>query len=328
MRAAVCSVIVAAGVGAYTACGLTVVATGGPSLDGGASLDAASSDGGYGRTDGADGAQGECRGERTTCGSVCTDVKADPLNCGGCGKICADGQTCENGGCTVLCVADTVKCNDSCIDPKADPLHCGACTNACDAGLFCTAGKCAVSCGTLSSCPADGGPTAYCADEATDRNNCGACGRVCSPNEICTASACKAVCGPTSRVGDVLAANMVGCVAKVSFGNRAGVCPAGATVCTAQEWVTRHGAKKPTYNYWTNEDLAWSGSDGDCIASTTRGRLCGFFTATPMRVCAAKTDPVGNLCNFTNCGYNTAQPNQFFGGCENNPAAGALCCTH
>lgn len=336
MRVAACSVLVAAVVGVYAACGLTVIATGGPLLDGAVPRggDGAIGDGGRGRTDGADAAQGECTGARQTCGPVCTDVKADSLNCGMCGKICGDGETCEDGGCTVLCVADTMKCNNSCVDSKTDPRHCGTCPNQCAVGLFCSAGQCATDCGALSTCAlpdagADAGPLAvYCADETTDHNNCGACGKVCKPNEICTASACKAVCAPTTRVGDVLAPNMVGCVAKVSFESRAGVCPGGAAVCTAQEWVTRHGAKKPTYNYWTNDDLAWSGSDGNCIASTTRGQLCGAFTPTPMRVCGAKTDPVGNLCNYTNCGYdNAAQPNQFFGGCENNPTSGALCCT-
>lgn len=268
------------------------------------------------------------------CGAACTDIKADPLNCGQCDKVCGDGQTCGDGKCTVLCVSDKQKCDESCVDTSSDPLHCGSCPNKCAADLLCSAGQCATDCGALSTCPlpdagADAGPTAvYCANETSDRNNCGACGNVCKASEICTASACKALCATTSRIGDVFAANMVGCVQKVEWSKRAQVCPAGSTVCTGQEWVARRAAKIPTYNYWTNDDLRWSGKDGKCIASTTQGQLCGGFTATPMRVCGKKTDPVGNQCNYTNCGFgNATAPNQYFGGCENNPTAGTLCCT-
>jgi hypothetical protein len=295
-------------------------------------------DSGTGRVDGSgtEDGQGGCTPDRVVCGSACTDLQADPLNCGQCGKACDDGQTCSEGKCTVLCVSDKEKCDETCVDTSTDPLHCGTCPNACAAGLLCAAGTCSVDCGALSKCLVldggtdggeDGGAPQYCANLTSDRNNCGACGNVCKVNEICTASSCKPVCATTSRIGDVFATNMYGCVAQVEFSNRAGVCPAGATVCTGQEWVARRATKVPTYNYWTNDDLRWSGSDGNCTASRTQGQLCGNFRATPMRVCGKKTDPVGNQCRWTNCGFNARTPNQYFGGCEDNRTAGTLCCT-
>lgn len=330
-RAFACGAVLASAALGFAACGLSVSATGGPPAEPGAAAEAG--DTGAARSDGGEGGQGGCTPDRFMCGGACTDVKADPQNCGACGKICGEGLTCDDGNCTVLCVSDKKDCNGTCVDTTSDVLHCGSCPNACGAGLLCSAGRCATDCGALSTCAlpdagADAGPTAvYCADLTGDRNNCGACGNVCKGNEICTASACKALCATTSRIGEIFATNMVGCVQKVAWSSRAQVCPAGSKVCTGQEWVTRRGAKIPTYHYWTDDDLRWSGEDGDCVASTTRGQLCGN-PATPMRVCAKTTDPVGNKCNWTGCGFgNATKPPQYFGGCEGNPTAGALCCT-
>jgi hypothetical protein len=48
----------------------------------------------------------------------------------------------------------------------------------------------------------------------------------------------------------------------------------------------------------------------------------------PMRVCKpgdGQVDGFGNKCNWTNCGLDTTA-NQYFGGCNGNATAGALCC--
>ncbi|MDB4934413.1 MAG: Tryptophan synthase alpha chain [Labilithrix sp.] len=271
-----------------------------------------------------------CSLEQTMCGADCTDLKADPKNCGACGMACSELQTCDQGKCTVLCVNESLRCNDSCIDPQTDPLHCGSCTNACAPGLLCSAGACTTDCGALSTCPlpatADAGTaTAYCTDEQTDNKNCGACGKACKANQLCKAGVCKDVCTDVSRVGDVFAPNMVGCVQTASWFQRIYICPPGSKVCSAQEWTQRHGTKTPTYDYWTDDDLRWSGADQKCSVSATSGNYCDY--GTPMRVCAGKTDPLGNQCRWTNCGFNGTTPNQYLGGCIGNKTAGAVCCT-
>jgi hypothetical protein len=166
----------------------------------------------------------------------------------------------------------------------------------------------------------------FCADTQTDSKNCGACGKPCDANQTCQAGKCKDVCTKVSRVGDVFAPNMVGCIHNAaSWFQRAQLCPPGAKVCSAAEWTQRHGTKKPTYDYWTDDDLKWSGAIDSCSVSVTAGNYCAY--GTPMRICAGKTDPLGNQCHWTDCGFNAVAPNQYFGGCTGNKTAGAVCCT-
>ena len=69
-----------------------------------------------------------------------------------------------------------------------------------------------------------------------------------------------------------------------------------------------------------------SGGDGNCLVDLVQhyGDWCDG--TSPMRVCVGHSDPLGNLCNWTQCGLDTATPQEYFGGCQNNPTAGALCC--
>ena len=334
MRAAAGTLVVTGVVFVYAACGLSVSATGGADAVDGSTLGDA---GGHSqpdaaaRNDGGDAAQGGCAAGEEVCGDRCSDLKADPLNCSACRRTCANGQTCEEGECTVLCVADKTKCRDTCVDLVTDPQNCGACGKVCaPEEPLCANKTCVKDCvSPLVLCGgADAGADAgsgYCADEKNDRNNCGACGRVCLQNEVCSAGICTPACVTNSRIGDVFGPTMVGCVATVSFAQRGNVCPAGTKVCSGQQWVDRRGTAVPTFNYWTNDDLRYAGSDGNCSASNTSGTLCGRFTATPMRVCGKRTDQVGNSCRWIGCGFGNTQ-NNYFGGCEGNTSAGALCC--
>ena len=122
----------------------------------------------------------------------------------------------------------------------------------------------------------------------------------------------------------------------MTFANRATLCAAGSRVCTAAEWVARRGtgtAGVPTYDYWTN-DVLYAGymyggnleGDHNCEAHLTHQTLDWCDSTNPMRVCVGGSDPLGNTCNWTQCGYNTTTPQEYFGGCQSNPTAGALCC--
>jgi len=339
-RVAAGTLLVTGVVFVYAACGLSVSATGGgEGTDGAVGGDGGgpSLPDGAARNDGGDAAQGGCAAGEEVCGERCSDLKIDPLNCGACGKTCAGGQTCEERECTVLCVADKAKCSDTCVDLATDPRNCGVCGKGCTSEAPLCANKICVRdcvsplvlCGVADAgadAGGDAGGTGYCADEKNDRNNCGACGLVCKQNEVCSAGTCTPVCVTSSRIGDVFDPTMVGCVATVAFAQRANVCPAGSKVCSGQEWVDRRGAGVPTFNYWTNDDLRYAGSDGNCTASNSFGTLCGRFTATPMRVCGKRTDQVGNSCRWVGCGFGNSAQNRYFGGCEGNTSAGALCC--
>jgi hypothetical protein len=136
---------------------------------------------------------------------------------------------------------------------------------------------------------------------------------------------------------------MEGCAAggpNATFANRA--CGASAHVCTSNEWVQNRAGIAPLHHYWTDDALNYSIGSGPCGTSacgtgntncfvTTGTRYsfnCG--AGTPMHVCAGTggtvTDPEGNGCNWTACGFNSVSPNAYFGGCSGNTTAGVVCC--
>ena len=119
---------------------------------------------------------------------------------------------------------------------------------------------------------------------------------------------------------------MVGCAGATSFDTADSLCGAGSHVCSATEWTVLRGATAPSAHYWTSDSLRYSGvGSGNCAASRLNGNSCG--ANTPMRVCApSQSDSQGNRCNWYNCGYDTTASNDFFGGCNGNTTAGALCC--
>jgi len=99
------------------------------------------------------------------CGGECVNTRADPDNCGKCGKACGDCQTCNNGNCRDLTVEDQVDCN-------RNPLESAGGGKVCTADAFtgiCDLGHC--------NCGPDG---RYLPDE----NIC-LCLEVCEPGDCC-----------------------------------------------------------------------------------------------------------------------------------------------
>lgn len=97
-------------------------------------------------------------------------------------------------------------------------------------------------------------------------------------------------CASWVFLGDAFPNLMVGCGGSVSFANRATLCASGYHVCSATEWNTNRGTDAPTSDYWTNDNLGWSGNSGACEATSNGVTSCG---TTPMRVCYSTSNDGG-----------------------------------
>ncbi len=117
-------------------------------------------------------------------GETCSYPGFDRNNCGGCGIVCADTQSCNNGVCG--CQPYEANCGGTCLDVHRDPQNCGACGHVCPTGnRFCNGDQCQ-PCSAIGQTECDG----RCVDMHNDQANCGACGNVCAPNQVCLNSAC------------------------------------------------------------------------------------------------------------------------------------------
>ena len=259
-----------------------------------------------------------CPKGKILCAEACVDPNTDNKNCGNCGITCLSTETCMTGLC---CIKSWANCAKQCVNLKADVDNCGACGAACKINEACAAGKCcpvgATRCGNA------------CANLQTDAKHCGACGTACKAGEKCQAAKCVKPPPPGGCVANSaeqkFGGGMVGCAGKVSWPKRDTLCNgAKYRVCGAAEWVAKHGPQAPKFNYWTNDVLHYGGTEHYCVAHPSWGTKC--WPDMPMRVCVGGADPLGNKCNWNNCGYIKPTPNHYFGGCNDNPTAGTLCC--
>ena len=77
---------------------------------------------------------------------------------------------------------------------------------------------------------------------------------------------------------------MIGCSGNVSWVNRGLLCGALYRPASAAEWAALHGSVAPTHDYWTSDDLHYSGvGSASCSATMTSGNACP--AGQPMRVC-------------------------------------------
>ena len=79
------------------------------------------------------------------CDGICVNTFTDPLNCGECGRACADGLSCMEGVCTTLGCGmnnNEAMCEGACVDLQNNPNHCGGCNQSCGESAQCQVGNC------------------------------------------------------------------------------------------------------------------------------------------------------------------------------------------
>jgi len=175
------------------------------------------------------------------CNGSCADLRTDTGNCGACGAICPQGQSCQNSTCAVSCSGGMTNCNGTCYNLRTNSLHCGTCTTPCPAGFSCRSGQCTP--------PAPAGPTlapppvttataplptdspcgrgetlcsGACTNLMTDPVNCAVCGRTCAMGEKCLDGRCGPMCSGTTTFCNGICSNL-----KTDMNN----CGSCGTVC-------------------------------------------------------------------------------------------------
>ena len=122
----------------------------------------------------------------------CINWTNDNNNCGGCGRRCINGQTCQSGSC--VCQESNCNyygatcCNNQC-SLLADNNNCGSCGRRCINGQTCQSGNCICQ---ESNCAVYGTTCCnnQCTNYYTDANNCGSCGHKCGTGYKCSNAEC------------------------------------------------------------------------------------------------------------------------------------------
>lgn len=264
------------------------------------------------------------------CGNHCVDFLSDASNCGGCGNICPDGATCQNGAC--FCPTGTTPCGNACVDTSSDNSNCGTCGNACQPGATCQGGTCvsAAECSSDAECP--GGfrcTSGTCLDVCTNDFDC-------QVNFHCTTSG---TCEP-NLPGECSTGQSRPCYSGPAGTEGVGICTAGTQTCMAG------GTWGPCVGEVLPQTETCNGLDDDCNGATDNGfdlqhdvnncGACGHVCFTPNGVagCFNGQCVVGS-CNegFFDCDGNAANgcetsvmtDNQNCGACGNSCGSGGIC---
>lgn len=178
-----------------------------------------------------------CPTGATRCGSDCVNTNTSNMHCGGCGRACAAGQTCQMGMCqgSTMCTGGQVSCGGRCVDTNNDSANCGACGRMCSAGQSCQMGMCRAG-GCVAPNMMCG---ASCVDVSSSNTHCGRCDNACPAGQTCRGGTCQSgggmcvdPCSTTDQCRGSCAAPAAGfqwaCCDSVCIQNMTGTC-GGAT---------------------------------------------------------------------------------------------------
>lgn len=109
--------------------------------------------------------QSSCGVGQLRCAGLCTSIRSDNANCGGCGTACTGGRSCVNGTCVV---------------PTTGPCSPTNLAGSCPSGQTCVSGACCASdracgaqcCGTAAACVADASGNLSCAPRCNSSRDC------------------------------------------------------------------------------------------------------------------------------------------------------------
>jgi hypothetical protein len=243
-------------------------------------------------------------------GTSCTDPNHDPMNCGGCGRVCPGNMVCNNGVCGAqTCGTPATSCpapggGTYCADLAHDAANCGTCGHVCTNNAICASGTCQGGGGSypgLAACTGSGGAP-FCTNLLSDPGNCGMCGNICPATQGCYSATCGAAPPPP-------------------------VCPGGTELCTDPMFQKQYCSdpRSDSANCGKCGNACASGlscQNGVCVTGTSPDAGMMTMCVYPGKMC---TTPVGVACtnvltdpqNCGNCGMFCAA-NQY---CNNGTCA-------
>jgi hypothetical protein len=128
----------------------------------------------------------------TCCDGVCTNLNADPQNCGACGLTCKLNEHCYTGSCVCDDGFDNCDGDPGCETQLFDNSeNCGACDNTCPDNSTCQDLDCVCQ-NDYQPCYDTGQiDQMSCVDLNSDNANCGSCGNSCTDDATCDGGGCS-----------------------------------------------------------------------------------------------------------------------------------------
>ncbi len=213
-----------------------------------------------------------CGADLLDCAGTCVQFKSDTTNCGKCGKICDQGQSCIAGTCAAPTCADATR------NGTETDVDCGGLCSPCANGKSCTAkSDCLSSVCTAAVCRV---PT--CTDGVRNGSETGLdCGGSCSPcpngignckvSSDCTSGLCAAgACGDKPTLS----------IDAVDQASEGGIITFNVTISAAI------GADV-SFAYATQDGTALAGSDYNARSGT--GKIAAGQTSTTLGVITLAT---------------------------------------